>query len=353
LYPNSGFFIQSDDPDLQLKRSVTKMNETVKALVLDQLDGRQQAMIQDVNKSEFPEGEVDVRILYSSLNYKDGLAVTGKGKIVRSFPFIPGIDFVGIVENSRSTNFKAGDKVILTVWGVGERYWGGYSQFARVKADWLVPLPDSLSPEQAMSLGTAGLTAILSVLALEKNGMKPGAREVVVTGAAGGVGSWAVAILAERGYKVVASTGRSEMQDYLKSLGASDVMDRGQLTSPGKPLESERWAGAVDTVGGATLAGVLRSMAYGGSVAACGLAGGNELETTVFPFILRGVNLLGIESVNSPLETRQEVWKMAAELPGVIYQKVTRLIPLQEVLAQSEAILKGQVQGRIVVDVNA
>ncbi|WP_155837213.1 MDR family oxidoreductase [Aneurinibacillus terranovensis] len=329
------------------------MDQLVKALVLDNTDGKQQASIKELRKSDFPEGEVDVQILYSSLNYKDGLAITGKGKIVRSFPFVPGIDFVGVVEDSRSPRYKKGDKVILTGWGVGERYWGGYSQFARVKAEWLVPLPESLSPEWAMSIGTAGLTAILSVLALEKHGVQPNGREVVVTGASGGVGSMAVAILAKRGYKVVASTGRTETHDYLRSLGASDIIDRQVLASPGKPLESERWGGAIDTVGGTTLAGVLRSTAYGGSVAACGLAGGNELPTTVFPFILRGVNLLGIDSVNSPFEMRQEVWKLAAELPAEIYEQVTRIVPLQALFSLSEEILKGQVRGRIVVDVNA
>lgn len=329
------------------------MGKSIKALVLDNTDGKLHASVKEISKSDFPEGEVDVRILYSSLNYKDGLAITGKGKIVRSFPFVPGIDFVGVVEESRSPCYKSGDKVILTGWGVGERHWGGFAQFARVKADWLVPLPESLSPEHAMSLGTAGLTAILSVLALEKQGVKPDGREVVVTGAAGGVGSMAVAILARRGFKVVASTGRVETHVYLKSLGASDVIDRQLLASPGKPLESERWAGAVDTVGGATLAGVLRSMAYGGSVAACGLAGGNELSTTVFPFILRGVNLLGIDSVYVPLEKREEAWKLAAELLAEIYQQVTRIVPLQELLTLSEEIIAGQVRGRVVVDVNA
>lgn len=323
-----------------------------KALVLDQKDGVVQASLRELPKDSLPEGEVLVLVAYSSLNYKDGLAVTGQGKIVRQYPMVPGIDLAGIVEKSLSPLFNPGDPVILTGWGIGERHWGGYAQAARVKADWLLPLPQGLSLKQAMGIGTAGLTAMLSVMALEERGMKPDGREVVVTGAAGGVGSVAVAILARLGYQVVASTGRPEAHEYLKGLGARRILDRKALSAPSdKPLESERWAGAVDTVGGETLAALLRTMAYGTSVAACGLAGGSRLQTTVFPFILRGVSLLGIESSLAPRERRQAAWaRLVLDLPLESLDRMIQVVPLEDIPRLSQDILRGQVRGRIVVD---
>src|SRR5581483_7180949 len=273
--------------------------DTFKALVVDQRDGQISAAIQELGLEALPAGDVLVDVAYSSLNYKDGLAITGRGKIIRQFPMAPGIDFAGTVAESQHPAYQPGDQVVLTGWGVGERHWGGMSQKARVKGDWLVPLPEGLTLEQSMAIGTAGFTAMLCVMALEAQGIVPG-RELAVTGAAGGVGSVAVALLARQGHAVVASTGRAAERDYLAALGAREVI--GRLPAEGKPLESERWGGAIDTVGGATLAAVLRALAYGGSVAACGNAGGVELNTTVFPFILRGVSLLGIESVMCPAE---------------------------------------------------
>lgn len=329
-------------------------SDTFKALVLEEKDGEVQAAIRTLPKDALPAGDVLVSVAYSSLNYKDGLALNGKGRIVRSYPMIPGIDFSGTVVESESPEFKPGDPVILTGWWVGERYWGGYSQLARVKSEWLVPLPEGLTLQQAMAIGTAGLTAMLCVMALEEHGLKPGGREVVVTGASGGVGSVAVALLARLGYNVVAVTGRPESHAYLKELGAHDILDRGVLAAPGKPMESERWAGAVDTVGGDVLAGVIRSMAAGGSIAACGNAGGIELKTTVIPFILRGVNLLGIESVMCPQPRRRAAWaRLAHDLPKEVYEPMTQVVPLAQVPEYGRAILKGQVRGRVVVDPNA
>lgn len=325
---------------------------TFKALVLNQVDGAVQAAISDVDESALPAGDVLVEVAYSSLNYKDGLAITGQGKVIRSYPMAPGIDFAGTVRESSSPDFRTGDQVILTGWGVGERHWGGMSQLARVKSDWLVPLPAGMSLQQAMSIGTAGFTAMLCVMALEDHGLVPSAREVLVTGAAGGVGSVAVAVLANRDYNVVAATGREETHDYLRSLGAKAIIGRDELSAQGRPLESERWAGAVDTVGGDVLAGVIRAMAYGASIAACGNAGGMALNTTVFPFILRGVNLLGIESVMCPQPRRREAWRrLAAELPPSAYEEMTQVVPLADVPALSRQIVKGQVRGRVVVDV--
>ncbi len=294
-----------------------------------------------------------ISVACSSLNYKDGLAVTGDGKIIRRFPMVPGIDLAGTVEESGSPSFRRGDEVVLTGWGIGERHWGGYTQLNRVKSEWLIPLPKGLRLQQSMAIGTAGFTAMLCVIALEDHGLKPGDREVLVTGAAGGVGSAAVAILAKLGHKVTASTGRKEAHEYLKSLGASSILDRSVLASPSnKPLESERWAGAVDTVGGETLVSVLRSLAYNGSVAACGLAGGHELNSTVFPFILRGANLLGIESAWCPVDRRKAAWKrLITDLPMDLLGQMTQVISLEEVPEWSAKILKGQVRGRVVVDV--
>lgn len=326
-----------------------------KALVLEQKEGEVQPAIQTLTKDALPEGDVLVAVAYSGLNYKDGLALTGQGRIVRSYPMVPGIDFSGTVVESASPDYKPGDQVVSTGWWVGERYWGGYAQMARVKSEWLVPLPAGLDLQQVMSIGTAGLTAMLCIMVLEEHGLVPSMeREVLVTGAGGGVGSVAVAVLANLGYKVVASTGRSETHAYLKELGAQDILDRNVLTAPGKPIETERWGAAVDTVGGDTLAGVLRSMAYNSSVAACGNAGGIALNTTVIPFIIRGVNLLGVESVLSPLPLRRAAWqRLARDLPKAAFEPMTQVVPLEEIVAYGREILKGQVRGRVVVDLNA
>jgi acrylyl-CoA reductase (NADPH) len=330
-------------------------NDTFRALLLNQVDGKVQPSIEELKTDALPEGDVLVRVAYSDLNYKDALAVTGQGRIIRNYPAIPGVDFAGVVEESQSPRFHPGDKVVLTGWGVGERHWGGYAQLARVKSDWLVALPEGLSLEQAMGIGTAGFTAMLCVMALEAHGLreKTAKRPVVVTGATGGVGSIAVAILAHLGYQVVASTGKTDEEEYLRSLGAQEVI--GRVANPSRrPLESERWGGAVDSVGGETLASLLPAMAYATSVAACGLAGGSELNTTVMPFILRGVNLLGIESVNFPAEQRPAVWeRLARDLPLDVLNRIIQVVPLAEVPRLSQDVLKGQTRGRIVIDVNA
>ena len=329
--------------------------EHFKGLVIDQHEGQVQAAIQELSKESLPPGDVVVAVAYSDLNYKDGLAVTGKARVIRSYPMVPGIDFAGTVEESHSPDFKPGDQVILTGWEVGERYWGGYAQRARVRADWLVPVPEGLSLKQAMGIGTAGFTAMLCVMALEEHGLTPGEREVVVTGASGGVGSIAVAVLAKRSYNVVAATGRPEEQAYLQELGARAIIDRNVLSAPSnRPLESERWGGAVDAVGGETLAGLLRSMAPGTSVAACGNAGGVALHTTVLPFILRGVNVLGINSVFVPQPRRREAWeRLVRDLPLDLLDRMIQVVPLEAVPDLSNEILKGHIRGRVVVDVNA
>jgi acrylyl-CoA reductase (NADPH) len=326
-----------------------------KALLVEKEGDAQTAALKELQPDALPEGDVLVRVAYSSLNYKDGLAVTGKGPIIRKFPLVPGIDLAGTVEESDSPDYKPGDQVVLTGWGIGERYWGGYTQLNRVKSEWLVPLPDGLTLEQAMGIGTAGFTAMLCVLALEAHGCTPASGEVVVTGATGGVGSIAVAILGKLGHTVIASTGSPEAHDYLKSLGASDFIDRSVLGEASKrPLESARWAGAVDTVGGDTLASLLKGMQVGASVAACGNAGGVALNTTVFPFILRGVNLLGIDSVMCPRELRQEAWqRLSQDLPKAALDSMVQVAPLSEVQAFSEQILQGQVRGRTGIDVNS
>ncbi len=322
--------------------------QTFKALVVESGDPYT-AHIRQVGMDELPSGDVLVRVAYSSLNYKDGLAITGAGKVIRNFPMVPGIDLAGTVVESASPDYRPGDPVILTGWGVGERHWGGLSELARVRAEWLVPLPEGLTLQQAMGIGTAGFTAMLAVMALEAHAIDP-SKEVLVTGAAGGVGSLAVAMLAQLGYRVVASTGRLSEESYLKSLGAGEILDRAVLTVPSKPLESERFGGAVDTVGGAVLAGVLPRMAYGGSVAACGNAGGVRLETTVFPFILRGVNLLGIDSVMCPKEKRLLAWqRLTHDLPKPLLEAAMQTVSLEEVPGLAQAILQGQVRGRVVV----
>lgn len=332
------------------------MSETFTALVLDQSGDEFSAELRELTDADLPAGDVTVAVEYSTLNYKDGMVVKGNiGRLVREFPHVPGIDFAGTVEQSESDAFKPGDKVVLTGWRVGEVYWGGLSQKARVKAEWLVPLPAGLSASQAMAVGTAGFTSMLCVDALEAHGLTPASGEVLVTGGAGGVGSVAVAILANLGYTVVASTGRRSEDDYLRDLGASEIIDRAELSEGEvRPLERERWAGCVDTVGGRTMATVLAQMKYGGSVASCGLAGGNTLETTVLPFLLRGVNILGIDSVMQPAENRARIWqRIAAELPLDKLDAMTTVAPLGAVTELAGTILKGQVRGRTVIDVNA
>jgi acrylyl-CoA reductase (NADPH) len=293
-----------------------------------------------------------VKIAYSSLNYKDALAVTGAGKVVRRFPMIPGIDFVGTVEHSETDAFSVGDQVILTGWGVGESHEGGYAEYARVKSEWLLPLPDDMTPEHAMTVGTAGLTSMLAALALQtKGGITPADGEILVTGASGGTGSLAVAILAGWDFTVVASTGREQFADYLKSLGAHEVI--GRFGAPKRPMGSGRWAGAVDGVGGDTLANVLSTVKYGGSVAAYGLAGGTALNTTVLPFILRGITLFGIDSVMCPLDTRHTAWKkLALDVPAAKLDTMTRIEPLSDIEALSQQMLDGQIRGRVVIDVS-
>jgi acrylyl-CoA reductase (NADPH) len=326
-----------------------------KALIADQKDSQFTASIQEIDQSELPFGEVLVRVAYSSLNYKDGLAVTGKPGVIRKFPMVPGVDFTGTVVESTSAAFHPGDEVVVTGCGTSEVYWGGYAQYARLDAEFIVPLPKGMTPKQSMGIGTAGFTAMQSVLALEHHGLKPASSEVLVTGAAGGVGSVAVAILAKLGYKVVASTGRPQFHDYLKSLGAAEILDRATVAAPSKrPMETARWAAAIDSVGGDTLAGVLRSMAIGGAVAVCGLAGGPTLNTTVFPFILRGVAILGIDSTRVPNAKRREIWsRLMRDLPMNQLDNMIVEAPLEKVFALGEQILAGKIRGRVVVDVNA
>lgn len=309
---------------------------------------------QQVERSALPPGEVLVRVAYSTLNYKDGLAVTGRPGVVRKFPMIPGIDYAGTVEESASPEFQPGDRVVVTGCGTGETIWGGYADLARISADYVVPLPPGMTLRQAMGIGTAGFTAMQSVLALERHGLSPGGREVLVTGASGGVGSVAVAVLAKLGYRVIAGTGRPENHQYLTKLGAAGFASREELAAPSKrPLESERWAGAVDTVGGDVLASVLRSVETRGSVAVCGLAGGAELHTTVFPFILRGVNLLGIDSPKATRTERREIWsRLRSDLSLELLDSMIEEIRLEEVFEAGERILAGKVRGRTVVAVN-
>jgi acrylyl-CoA reductase (NADPH) len=325
----------------------------VKAILIEKSDAGQQAAVREVDEAGLPEGEVTVRVDYSTVNYKDGLALTGKSPVVRRFPMVPGIDFCGTVEASSDPQWKAGDRVILDGWGVGESHWGGLAQRARVKGAWLVRLPERLSPRQAMAIGTAGYTAMLCVMALRRHGVTPGDGEVLVTGAAGGVGSTAIALLAGEGYRVVASTGRLAEADYLKGLGAAEVVDRAQFAAAGKPLAKERWAGAVDSVGSHTLANICASLRYGGAVAACGLAGGMDFPASVAPFILRGVTLYGIDSVMAPLRARREAWDaLAARLDRGKLDAMTTEIALAEAIPAATRILAGKVRGRLVVDVN-
>ncbi|MGR3393823.1 MULTISPECIES: acryloyl-CoA reductase [Pseudooceanicola] len=326
------------------------------ALVMSQDDeGTASPEVKSLELSDLPEAEVTVAVEYSTVNYKDGLCLSPKGGgLVRKYPHVPGIDFAGTVEESSDDRYKPGDKVLLTGWRVGEAHWGGYSQKARVKADWLVPLPEGLTPRQAMAVGTAGFTAMLAVIALEDHGLTPGHGPVLVTGAAGGVGSVATAILGHLGYEVAAVTGRPETEGYLKDLGATRIVPREELNEAVKrPLESETWAGCVDAVGGAMLARVLGQMKYGASVAAVGLAGGAALPATVVPFLLRGVNLLGIDSVMQPYDNRVRAWqRIAADLPMDKLEAMVQPATLADLPKLGADILKGQVKGRVVVDVN-
>jgi len=324
------------------------------AIVATEVDGTSRGALTELTDADLPDGDVTVAVEYSSLNYKDGLAVTGKGRIVRSFPLVCGIDLAGVVEESSSDAHRPGDEVLVTGWGLSETEPGGFTQRQRVRSPWIVPRPDGLTLLQSMAIGTAGLTAMLCVLALEHNGVDRDG-EVLVTGAAGGVGSVAVAVLHSLGYPVAASTGRPETHDFLRSLGATTVVDRAELDSPsGRPLEKERWAGAVDVVGGETLATVLRQTRYRGTVAACGLTGGNSLPTTVLPFILRGVNLMGVESVSCPTDVRTEAWRrLGRDLPLDLLDSLTTVEPLGRVPELAEDIVAGRTRGRVVIDVNA
>jgi acrylyl-CoA reductase (NADPH) len=326
---------------------------TVHAVLISKDDDGQRVEITEVDESDLPVGDVTVRIDFSTLNYKDSLALTGSSPIVRSFPMIPGIDLAGTVESSDHSDYSEGDRVVLNGWGVGESHWGGYAEKARVDGDWLVPLPEAFSTRQAMAIGTAGYTAMLSVLTLEDHGVSPDAGEVLVTGAAGGVGSVAVSVLGKLGYTVVASTGRPGEGDYLRTLGATDIIDRNELSEPGRPLARERWAGVVDVAGSHTLANVCAATMRGGTVAACGLAQGMDLPTTVAPFILRGVTLAGIDSVYCPAPRRLEAWRrLATDLDIDHIELMAREITLEETVSTAADQLAGNIRGRVVVDVN-
>ncbi|UPK33716.1 oxidoreductase [Bradyrhizobium sp. 186] len=325
---------------------------TFKAIRIDKADKGTTAALTQFDEAELMDGDVTVRGEWSTLNYKDGLALTGKAPVVRRFPMIAGIDFAGTIEQSSHPQWKAGDKVVCTGWGMGETHLGAYAEKARVKGDWLVALPQGLSARDAMAIGTAGFTAMLSVLALEKHGLSPKSGPVVVTGAAGGVGSVATAVLSKLGYHVIASTGRASEADYLKQIGAAEVIDRNELSAAAKPIAKERWAGGVDSVGSTTLANLLSMTKYGGAIAACGLAAGMDLPSSVAPFILRGVCLLGIDSVMCPIDPRKAAWqRLASDLDRTKLSEITKEISLGEVSEWGAKILAGQVRGRIVVKI--
>jgi len=324
-----------------------------KAILVNKDDQGYRAELAQVDESSLPEGDVRVKVLYSTLNYKDGLAITGKGPVVRSFPMVPGIDFAGEVLESSSPDFKVGDMVLLNGWGVGEGHWGGLAQQARVKSDWLIPLPKGLTAKQALAIGTAGYTAMLCIMALEKHGTKPSDGEVLVTGAAGGVGSIAIALLSKLGFKVVASTGRMGEADYLKKLGATEVIDRASLSAPGKPLAKERWAAVVDSVGSHTLANACAQTKSDGAVAACGLAQGMDFPSTVAPFILRGVTLYGINSVTVPRGKRIAAYEQLSKLLDLkTLDEISHEISLADSIEYAQKLMAGNVRGRLIVDVN-
>jgi acrylyl-CoA reductase (NADPH) len=323
-----------------------------KAILLNKTDNGVDAQFTDLDEAQLPEQDVTVRVEYSTVNYKDGLAITNKAPVVRQYPLVPGIDFAGVVEHSNDANWKAGDKVILNGWGVGESHWGGYAQKACVKGQWLVPLPATLTTRQAMAIGTAGYTAMLCVMRLEALGVTPDKGDILVTGANGGVGNIAISILSKLGYKVVASTGRVNEAAHLKALGATDIIDRAELSSKGKPLAKERWAGAVDTVGSYTLANVCASVQYGGVVAACGLAQGMDLPATVAPFILRGVTLAGVDSVYVPPDVRIKAWqRLATDLDPNKLEALSQEIDLSQVIESASQIIDGKIRGRLIVKV--
>lgn len=325
-----------------------------KGILIEKDDSGYRAAVQELDENQLPEGDVMVRVSHSTLNYKDGLAITGRGPVVRKFPLVPGIDLVGTVEESSNPGYKVGDKVVLNGWGVGESHWGGLAQKARLKGEWLVPLPEAFSPKQAMAIGTAGYTAMLCVMALERQGVTPDKGEILVTGAAGGVGSVAVAILSKLGYTVVGVTGRPEEREFLMGLGASEVLERSAFSAPGKPLGRERWAGAVDVVGSHTLANVCATTRYGGVVTACGLAGGMDLPASVAPFILRGVTLAGVDSVMAPRDLRLQAWqRLTTDLDLAKLGQIAKEIGLNDVVDMASKLLDGQVRGRVIVDVNA
>lgn len=322
----------------------------MRALVLEQLAGNTVAAVKEVDNDALPEGDVIVDINWSGINYKDALAITGKGKIVRQFPMIPGIDFAGSVNVSSDPRFRAGQKVLLTGWGVGENHWGGLAEKARVRADWLVPLPQGMEERQAMIIGTAGLTAMLCVMALEAGNITPDSGEVLVTGASGGVGSTAVALLHALGYRVAAVSGRDTTHDYLRQLGATTILPRSDFSAGSRPLEKQRWAAAIDTVGDRVLASVLAQTAYNGVVAACGLAGGISLPTTVMPFILRNIRLQGVDSVSTPQQQRITAWqRLATTLPAQFYQQATNEVALEHAAEAAQKLLNNQVTGRTLV----
>lgn len=331
------------------------MSDTFQALMIDDVDGKPKAGFRNLSVNDLPDHDVLVEVAYSTLNYKDGLAVTGKGKIARRLPMMAGLDLAGTVVESRSIDWKAGDKVVVNGWGLSETEWGGYGRFQRLKPEWLMRLPEAFTLEQAMAIGTAGYTAALCVDALEKWGsMVPGQGEVVVTGAAGGVGSVAVALLAARGYTVIASTGRPDTHDYLSSLGAAGFIDRASLSDKGAPLQKERWSGGVDSVGSTTLVNLLAQTERGGAIAACGLAGGADLPGTVFPHILRSVALLGVDSVMTSMALREAAWaRLSRDLDPAKLTEMTTTAPLSQVPHLAEAILAGQVRGRVVIDIGA
>ncbi len=325
---------------------------TFKAVRIDKAEKGTTAALTQFDEAELMDGDVTVRVEWSTLNYKDGLALTGKSPVVRRFPMIAGIDFAGTVESSSNPAWKPGDKVIGNGWGMGETHLGAYAEKARVKGDWLVRLPDGMSARDAMAIGTAGYTAMLSVLALENHGLKPVDGPVIVTGAAGGVGSVAIAVLSKLDYHVIASTGRTSEKGYLKGLGAAEIIDRNELSAPGKPLGKERWAGGIDSVGSTTLANLLASTKYRGAIAACGLAGGMDLPSSVAPFILRGVSLLGIDSVMCPIDLRNQAWtRLANDLDTTKLAQITQEIALDQVIDAGAEVLAGLIRGRIVVKV--
>jgi|TARA_B110001454_G_scaffold49565_1_gene48716 acrylyl-CoA reductase (NADPH) len=325
------------------------------ALVLNKIeDEKASGKVEAIETSNLPDGDVLINIDYSTINYKDALAITSSSPIIKNYPMVPGIDFAGTVEETSNNNFKTGDKVILNGYGVGEKHWGGMSQKARVNGNWLVKLPENFTTKQAMAIGTAGYTAMLCVLALEKNGVTPDKGEILVTGATGGVGSVAISLLSKLGYQVSASSGRAEYTEYLKSLGASNIIDRSKLSEKGRPLGKENWAGAIDSVGSYTLANICASMKYGGTVAACGLAQGFDLPATVMPFILRSVTLAGVDSVYCPIEERIVAWeRLAKDLNLANLDSMISTISLSEVVSSAHNMLSGKTYGRIIVDVNA